>query len=572
MKKILLSAFLAFSFSAAYSQSPEMMSYQAVIRNSANHLTVNQQVGVRLSVLQGNPEGNTVYSETHTLLSNGNGLITLQFGGGTPVSGTFEQIDWANGPYFIKSETDVSGGTNYTITGTSQMLTVPYALYAKTSGSSVPGPQGPAGPAGEIGLTGPVGPQGIQGETGPQGPIGLTGPVGPQGIQGETGAQGPIGLTGPEGPQGIQGETGIQGPIGLTGPAGPQGIQGETGIQGPNGLTGPAGPQGIQGETGEQGLTGPVGPQGIQGERGEQGPIGLTGPVGPQGIQGERGEQGPIGLTGPAGPQGIQGETGAQGSIGLTGPVGPQGIQGETGEKGPIGLTGPAGPQGIQGQTGEQGLTGPSGPQGMQGFGVPQGGTTGQILTKVDGTNYNTQWTTPVMNAGGGAILELFATSTIPQTNRPFAYGRYTFAFNTVITGVSASAWTANNTFTVPTGKGGLYNISLSMVENDFGAFSSPVLVFPEVHVISGNNTTYYYGTGSAASVLLQGNSTDSPAVGTPGAPISYARGSGNFMIPLQEGDKIKVFYRTGSNSNCATCAISFTVDGSTYLSIVKMN
>ncbi len=548
MKKILLSAFLAFSFSAAYSQSPEMMSYQAVIRNSANHLIVNQQVGVRLSVLQGNPEGNTVYSETHTLLSNGNGLITLQFGGGTPISGTFEQIDWANGPYFIKSETDISGGTNYTITGTSQMLTVPYALYAKTSGSSVPGPQGPAG---------------------------ANGSAGPQGIQGETGPQGPIGLTGPAGPQGIQGETGIQGPIGLTGPAGPQGIQGETGIQGPNGLTGPAGPQGIQGETGEQGLTGPVGPQGIQGETGPQGPIGLTGPAGPQGIQGETGSQGPIGLTGPAGPQGIQGERGEQGSIGLTGPAGPQGIQGETGPQGPIGLTGPAGSQGIQGETGEQGpigLTGPSGPQGMQGFGVPQGGTTGQILTKVDGTNYNTQWTTPVMNAGGVASLELFATSTIPQTNRPFAYGRYTFAFNTVITGVSASAWTANNTFTVPTGKGGLYNINLSMVENDFGAFSSPVLVFPEVHVISGDNTTYYYGSGSAASVLLQGNSTDSPAVGTPGAPISYARASGNFMIPLQEGDKIKVFYRTGSNSNCATCAISFTVDGSTYLSIVKMN
>ena len=566
MKKILLSAFLAFSFSAAYSQSPEMMSYQAVIRNSANHLIVNQQVGVRLSVLQGNPEGNTVYSETHTLLSNGNGLITLQFGGGTSVSGTFEQIDWANGPYFIKSETDISGGTNYTITGTSQMLTVPYALYAKTSGSSVPGPQGPAG------ANGSAGPQGIQGETGPQGPIGLTGPAGPQGIQGETGPQGPIGLTGPAGPQGIQGETGIQGPNGLTGPAGPQGIQGETGEQG---LTGPVGPQGIQGETGPQGpigLTGPAGPQGIQGETGPQGPIGLTGPAGPQGIQGETGPQGSIGLTGPAGPQGIQGE---RGEHGLTGPAGPQGIQGATGPQGPIGLTGPAGPQGIQGATGEQGpigLTGPAGPQGMQGFGVPQGGTTGQILTKVDGTNYNTQWTTPVMNAGGVASLELFATSTIPQTNRPFAYGRYTFAFNTVITGVSASAWTANNTFTVPTGKGGLYNISLSMVENDFGAFSSPVLVFPEVHVISGNNTTYYYGTGSAASVLLQGNSTDSPAVGTPGAPISYARGSGNFMIPLQEGDKIKVFYRTGSNSNCATCAISFTVDGSTYLSIVKMN
>ena len=551
MKKILLSAFLAFSFSAAYSQSPEMMSYQAVVRNSTNHLIVNQQVGVRLSVLQGNAEGTIVYSETHTLLSNGNGLITLQFGGGTAVSGTFEEIDWANGPYFIKSETDVAGGTNYTITGTSQMLTVPYALYAKTSGSSVPGPQGPAGAAGSdgaIGLTGPAGPegvQGIQGETGPQGPIGLTGPAGSEGIQG------------------IQGETGPQGSIGLTGPAGPegvQGIQGETGPQGPIGLTGPAGPEGIQG---------------IQGETGPQGPIGLTGPAGEQGIQGERGEQGLIGLTGPAGEQGLQGETGEQGPIGLTGPAGEQGIQGETGEQGPIGLTGPAGEQGIQGERGEQGpigLTGPAGTQGVQGNGVPQGGTTGQILTKVDGSNYNTQWTTPIMNGGGGASLELFATSTIPQTNRPFAYSRHTFVFNTVVTGVSASAWTANNTFTVPTGKGGLYNISLSMVETDYGSFSVPVVVFPEVHVISGSNTQYYYGTGGGGSPLLQGNLTDSSAPGTPGTPVSYARSSGNFMIPLQEGDKIKVFYRTSASSNCLTCAISFSVDGSTYLSIVKMN
>ena len=102
-------------------------------------------------------QGSAVYEETHTTTSNANGLVTLEIGGGTVVSGTMATINWANGPYFIKTETDPSGGTNYTITGISQLLSTPYALYAKTSGSSTPGPQGP------IGATGPVGANGTNG-------------------------------------------------------------------------------------------------------------------------------------------------------------------------------------------------------------------------------------------------------------------------------------------------------------------------------------------------------------------------------------------------------------------------
>ena len=66
--------------------------------------------------------------------------MSLQVGGGTVLSGALSQIDWASGPYFIKTETDPSGGTNYSITGTSQMLSVPYALF---SANGTPGPQGP---------------------------------------------------------------------------------------------------------------------------------------------------------------------------------------------------------------------------------------------------------------------------------------------------------------------------------------------------------------------------------------------------------------------------------------------
>ena len=138
----------------AFSQSvPQRFSYQAVIRDDANQLLNSQSVGVRLSILQGSATGIAVYVETHTTTST-NGLVSLQVGGGTVVSGALAQIDWASGPYFIKTETDPSGGTNYSITGTSQMLSVPYALF---SANGTPGPQGPAGAIGAIGPQGPAG-------------------------------------------------------------------------------------------------------------------------------------------------------------------------------------------------------------------------------------------------------------------------------------------------------------------------------------------------------------------------------------------------------------------------------
>jgi hypothetical protein len=142
---------------------------------------------------------------------------------------------------------------------------VPFALYAATSGSSIPGPQGPQGPTGNDGAPGL---QGLQGATGPQGPIGLTGPQGPAGNdgavgpQGASGPQGPIGLTGPQGATGPQGP---QGPIGITGPQGTAGNDGAVGPQGQAGPTGPQGPQGIQGSTGPQGPAGATGPQGPAG-------------------------------------------------------------------------------------------------------------------------------------------------------------------------------------------------------------------------------------------------------------------------------------------------------------------
>jgi len=167
MKKIFTLLAALFMAAGAFAQAPEKMSYQAVVRNGSNNLVTSSTVGMQISIVQGTANGAAVYVETQTPTTNANGLVSFEIGTGT-TSDNFSSIDWANGPYFIKTETDPSGGTNYSIMGTSQLLSVPFALYAKTSGSSTPGPQGPQGPAGANGADGAVG------ATGPQGQPGIT--------------------------------------------------------------------------------------------------------------------------------------------------------------------------------------------------------------------------------------------------------------------------------------------------------------------------------------------------------------------------------------------------------------
>jgi uncharacterized protein (TIGR02145 family) len=126
---VLLIAFLAQLKS--YAQAPDKFSYQAVIRNATNQLIINQQVGVKISILHGSESGNIVYSETHTPTTNANGLISLQVGNGNIISGDLISINWSNGPFFIQTETDPNGGSAYSIMNLTQMMSVPYALYAK---------------------------------------------------------------------------------------------------------------------------------------------------------------------------------------------------------------------------------------------------------------------------------------------------------------------------------------------------------------------------------------------------------------------------------------------------------
>ncbi len=137
MKK-LFTLVLISAFSIMLSaQAPQKLSYQAVIRNSTGGLVTNHAVGMKISILQGTSNGTPVYVETHTTTTNANGLATIEIGGGNLVSGTFTDISWGSGNYYNKTETDPSGGTNYTIDGTSPLLSVPYALDAKTSESVI---------------------------------------------------------------------------------------------------------------------------------------------------------------------------------------------------------------------------------------------------------------------------------------------------------------------------------------------------------------------------------------------------------------------------------------------------
>ena len=135
MKKLILITGL-FLGSFALAQAPEKMSYQAVVRNATGQLVQNQNVGIKASVLQNSATGTVVYSESLTGTTNANGLVSLAIGSGTVLSGTFSSIDWSTGNYYLKTETDPTGGTNYTIAGTSQLLSVPYAMYAKSAGKS----------------------------------------------------------------------------------------------------------------------------------------------------------------------------------------------------------------------------------------------------------------------------------------------------------------------------------------------------------------------------------------------------------------------------------------------------
>ena len=171
-----------------------------MIRDAGNLILTEQAVGMQLSIQQGSIGGTSVYTETFSITTNAYGLVNLEIGTGTSTD-DFTIIDWANGPYFMETAVDITGGMTYEVMGTSQLMSVPYALYAKTSGNG----EGPQGPAGVDGVDGAPGPQGLQG------------PAGENGINGTDGLAGEDGVNGTPGPQGLQGAMGATGPDGADG-------------------------------------------------------------------------------------------------------------------------------------------------------------------------------------------------------------------------------------------------------------------------------------------------------------------------------------------------------------------
>jgi uncharacterized protein (TIGR02145 family) len=373
MKKIYTTLVLLLLTVNLWGQVPQQFSYQAVVRDENGQILKNQKISIRIAVLKDTTNGIVVYQETHQAFSNENGLISLQIGAGKPMNGNFSKIDWATGVYYLRSEIDLKGGTNYTIEGTSQLLSVPYALYAANTSKGGKGDKGDTGPAGNDGK------QGAQGDKGEKGDTGEVGKDGKQGAQGDKGDKGDKGVAGSDGKQGLQGDKGDKGDTGTPGNDGKQGLQGDkgdTGIAGIAGNNGQNGPQGDKGDKGDTGTSGNNGKTGLQGDKGDKGDTGIAGNNGQNGPQGEKGDKGDTGASGNDGQTGSQGDKGDKGDMGIAGNDGQTGLKGEKGDKGDAGPAGNDGKQGAQGDKGDKG----------DGF---KSGTTKNQLLFWDGTEWS---------------------------------------------------------------------------------------------------------------------------------------------------------------------------------------
>jgi hypothetical protein len=136
MKKALLILNAILLCELCFAQAPQGFNYQGVARNAAGDPIASKTIKVRLSILDLTATGTAVYAETHSPATSANGLFSTTVGAGTVVTGVFANIDWANGSKFLKSEIDINGGNNFVTVATTQMMSVPYALYAQTSGKA----------------------------------------------------------------------------------------------------------------------------------------------------------------------------------------------------------------------------------------------------------------------------------------------------------------------------------------------------------------------------------------------------------------------------------------------------
>jgi hypothetical protein len=197
MKNSAITFLLIACVESILAQAPVQIPYQGVARDAQGSALQNQQVSLRLTIEDF--LGTDLFQEIHSANTNQFGLFNVQIGSIQNLN-----IDWGSGSKFLHVEMDIQGGTNFIDLGSTQFLSVPYALYAETS--NTPGPQGPAGVNGANGQNGAQGPQGIQGIQGETGAQGLAGMNGTNGTNGQNGAQGPQGVAGSNGTNGLNGQ------------------------------------------------------------------------------------------------------------------------------------------------------------------------------------------------------------------------------------------------------------------------------------------------------------------------------------------------------------------------------
>jgi hypothetical protein len=385
-------------------QAPSKFSYQAVIRNASGGLVTNQIVGIRIRILQGSSTGTIVYAETHSVTTNTNGLVNIEIGAGTVLNGNFSTINWASGPYFLRTDTDPLGGTFYSITSNTQLLSVPYALYAATSGNGKTILNGTLNPNAGLGNDGDFyintntnqifGPKAssIWGSgTSLVGPAGATGATGLAGATGTNGINGKTILNGTINPSvgiGTDGDFYINKATNqIFGPK-TSGVWGAgTSLIGATGVSGTNGTNGSDGKTILSGISNPLNVLGTNGDfyinmntnqifgpksSGVWGPgTSLTGPTGANGANGTNGINGVDGKTILHGTSNPLGGTGANGDFYIN-TLTDQIFGPKTAGAWGIGtsLIGPSGANGVNGTDGKtilNGINNPSGGNGVNG-------------------------------------------------------------------------------------------------------------------------------------------------------------------------------------------------------------
>ncbi|HNW70946.1 MAG TPA: hypothetical protein PKI01_11120 [Bacteroidales bacterium] len=133
LTKIIFSLIFLMTMGFTFAQSPQAFNYQAVARDASGSLLVSQALGIRVSLHKGSASGGVVYSELFAPTTNEFGLFTLAIGTGTIIDGQFDTIAWGKNQYWMQVEMDPAGGVAYTDMGTTQLLSVPYAMNAQTA-------------------------------------------------------------------------------------------------------------------------------------------------------------------------------------------------------------------------------------------------------------------------------------------------------------------------------------------------------------------------------------------------------------------------------------------------------